>query len=96
MKRQLDKNTIVIGISKDPVSSHQKFVTKYELPFILLSDTNLDVIKKYDVWHEKKLYGKPYMGVVRSTYLIDENGLIIKASENVKPDSDANQMYCEL
>lgn len=92
----LDKNTIVIGISKDPVSSHQKFVTKYELPFILLSDTNLDVIKKYDVWHEKKLYGKPYMGVVRSTYLIDENGLIIKASENVKPDLDANQMYCEL
>ena len=91
-----EKDIVIIGISKDPVSAHQKFVTKYELPFILLSDTNLDVIKKYDVWHEKKLYGKPYMGVVRSTYLIDENGLIIKASENVKPDSDANQMYCEL
>jgi peroxiredoxin Q/BCP len=79
----------VIGISKDSIQSHQKFAEKYELPFILLSDPELEVIKAYDVWQEKKLYGKSSMGVVRSTYIVDENGVIIKVFEKAKPDTNA-------
>jgi peroxiredoxin Q/BCP len=79
----------VIGISKDSSQSHQKFAEKYELPFILLSDPDLQVIKAYDVWQEKKLYGKTSLGVVRSTYVIDENGVIIKVFEKAKPDTNA-------
>lgn len=79
----------VIGISKDSIQSHQKFAEKYELPFILLSDPDLAAIKAYDVWQEKKLYGKISMGVVRSTYIIDESGTIIKVFEKAKPDTNA-------
>ena len=90
----VDKNTVVIGISKDSVKSHQNFATKFELPFILLSDTSVEVIKAYDVWKEKKFMGKTYMGVVRSTYLINESGIITHAFENVSPDQDATNMTC--
>lgn len=79
---------IIIGISKDSSKSHQKFIEKYELPFILLSDPDLLAIQGYDVWHEKVLYGKKSMGVVRSTYLIDENGWIIWAKEKVNPEKN--------
>ena len=82
----------VIGISKDSSASHQKFALKYELPFFLLSDTELTAIKAYDVWQEKKLYGKVSMGVVRSTYIIDENGIIIKVFEKAKPDTNAKEI----
>lgn len=92
----VQKDAIVIGISKDSVKSHLKFASKYELPFILLSDANLEVVNLYDVWKEKKLYGVTYMGVVRTTYLIDESGYIIRAEENVKPDKDALNMVCSL
>ncbi len=79
----------VIGISKDSTASHKKFAEKYELPFILLSDPELTAIKAYDVWQEKKMYGKVSMGVVRTAYVIDENGVIEKAMPKVKPDTNA-------
>ena len=79
-----EKGAEIIGISKDSVSSHDRFAEKYSLPFTILSDTELTAIKAYDVWKEKKNYGKVSMGVVRTTYLIDENGIIIKAAEKVK------------
>ncbi|MEW4411841.1 thioredoxin-dependent thiol peroxidase [Clostridium sp. AN503] len=82
----------VVGISKDSVKSHQNFAKKHELPFILLSDPELQAIQAYDVWKEKKLYGKVSMGVVRSTYVIDENGVIEKAMEKVKPDTNAAEI----
>lgn len=85
-------NVVVIGISKDSVASHQKFVQKHSLPFILLSDPDRTAIEAYDVWKEKKLYGKVSMGVVRTTYLIDENGVIEKVMEKVKPDTNANDV----
>ena len=87
-----DKNVVVLGISKDSISSHKKFQTNYNLTFSLLSDEKLDVITKYDVWKEKKNYGKTYMGIVRTTYLIDENGVIIFANDKVKAASDALTM----
>ncbi len=87
-----DMGVPVIGISKDSVKSHQNFATKYELPFILLSDPQLEAIQAYDVWKEKKLYGKVSMGVVRSTYIIDENGMIQWAKEKVKPDTNAAEI----
>ncbi|MGN0173732.1 MAG: thioredoxin-dependent thiol peroxidase [Acutalibacteraceae bacterium] len=83
---------IVIGISKDSVASHQKFSEKYNLPFILLSDPDLKAIKAYDVWKEKKMYGKVSFGVVRSTYIIDENGEIERAMPKVKPDTNAQEI----
>ena len=86
----------VIGISKDSVKSHSNFVAKYQLPFLLLSDPELTAIQAYDVWKEKKLYGKVSMGVVRSTYLIDENGIIEKAMEKVKPDTNAADILAYL
>lgn len=89
-------NAVVIGISKDSVKSHSKFAEKYELPFLLLADPELDAIQKYDVWQEKKLYGKTYMGVVRSTYVIDEEGQIVYAFEKVKPDTDAQLILDKL
>ena len=88
----IEKDAVVIGISKDSVASHKKFEDKYNLPFVLLSDTGLDVIKAYDVWKEKKNYGKVSMGVVRTTYLIDENGIIIKGFDKVKAAENPNQM----
>lgn len=91
-----DKDTVVVGISKDTVSSHKKFQEKYNLPFILLADPELKTIKEYDVWHEKNMYGKKTMGVVRTTYLIDENGIIEKAFEKVKAIENPMQMLNEL
>lgn len=88
----IDKNAVVIGISKDSVSSHKRFEEKYNLPFTILSDEKLEVIKMYDVWKEKKLYGKVSMGVVRTTYLIDENGIIINANDKVKAAENPEQM----
>lgn len=82
----------VIGVSKDSVASHVKFAEKYSLPFILLSDPELEAIKAYDVWQEKKNYGKVSMGVVRSTYIIDEHGIIEKVMPKVKPDTNAAEI----
>ena len=87
-----EKNIEVIGISKDSVASHVKFAEKYSLPFILLADTDLEVIKAYGVWHEKKLYGKVSMGVVRTTFIIDENGNIEAVMPKVKPDTNAAEI----
>ncbi len=91
-----EKGAVILGVSKDSVASHKKFEEKYGLPFTLLSDTELEVIKAYDVWKEKKLYGKTSMGVVRSTYLIDENGMIAKAFDKVKAAENPSQMLEEL
>ena len=82
----------VIGVSKDSAASHQKFADKHSLPFILLSDPELTAIQAYDVWQEKKLYGKVSMGVVRTTYVIDEHGVIEKAMPKVKPDTNAAEI----
>ena len=90
------KNVVVIGISKDSVASHQKFAEKYDLPFILLSDPDKEVIQAYDVWKEKKLYGKVSFGVERSTYIIDENGYVEKALPKVKPDTNAADILAYL
>ena len=90
------KNVAVIGVSKDSVASHQKFAAKYDLPFILLSDPELQAIQAYGVWQEKKLYGKVSMGVVRSTYLIDEQGVIARVMPKVKPDTNAADILAAL
>ena len=87
---------MVLGVSKDPVSSHKKFEEKYSLPFTLLSDPEAEVIRAYDVWKEKKNYGKVSMGVVRTTYLIDEEGVIIKAMDKVKAADNPEQMLAAL
>lgn len=91
-----EKGAVIIGISKDSVASHKKFEEKYGLPFTLLSDTEKLVIQAYDVWKEKKNYGKVSMGVVRTTYLIDEKGMIVKAFGNVKAAENPTQMLGEL
>ena len=85
-------NAQVIGISKDSVNSHLKFAEKYNLPFVLLSDPELEAIKAYDVWQEKKMCGKVSMGVVRTTFIIDENGNIEKIMPKVKPDTNASEI----
>ena len=87
-----EKGAVVLGVSKDSVASHKKFEEKYGLPFTLLSDTELTVIKAYDVWKEKNMYGKTVMGTVRTTYLIDENGVIMKALGKVKPGENPQDM----
>ena len=92
----LQKGVVVIGISKDSISSHKKFSDKYELPFVLLSDPDLNVISEYGVWGEKKMCGKNYMGVIRTTYIIDEAGFIEKVYEKVKPDKNAEEILCDL
>lgn len=84
-----DKDVAVVGVSKDSTASHQKFAEKYNLPFVLLSDPELEAIKAYDVWQEKKMYGKVSFGVVRTTYIIDEKGMIEKTMPKVKPDTNA-------
>ena len=89
-------DAVVIGVSKDSVASHAKFAAKYDLPFILLADPELDAIKAYDVWKEKKLYGKVSMGIVRTTYVIDKNGMIEKAMPKVKPDTNAAEILAYL
>ena len=91
-----EKGAVILGVSADSVESHKKFEEKHGLPFTLLSDPQKAVIQAYDVWKEKKMFGKPAMGVVRSTYLIDENGIIIKAFDKVKAAENANQMLKEL
>lgn len=88
----MEKGAVVLGVSKDSVSSHKNFEQKYALPFPLLSDPEKEVIQAYDVWKEKKNYGKVSLGVVRTTYLIDENGIIIKAMGNVKAAENPERM----
>ena len=88
--KELD--AVVIGISKDSVASHKKFAEKYELPFVLLSDPELAAIEPYGVWQEKKLYGKVSMGVVRTTFILDENGVVEKVMPKVKPDTNAAEV----
>ncbi|MBQ8932435.1 MAG: thioredoxin-dependent thiol peroxidase [Ruminiclostridium sp.] len=95
-KQFKEKNIEVIGVSKDSVASHQKFAEKHGLDFVLLSDPELMAIKAYDVWQEKKLYGKVSMGVVRTTYIIDEKGYIEKVMPKVKPDTNAAEILAEL
>ena len=87
-----EKGAAVIGVSKDSVASHKKFQEKFGLPFTLLSDPELKVIQAYGVWQEKNMYGKKTMGVVRSTYLIDEKGVIVKAFGKVKAAENPRQM----
>ena len=87
-----DKDVVVIGISKDSVASHQKFAQKYDLPFILLSDPELKAIQGFGVWQEKKNYGKVSMGVVRSTFILDENGVVEKVFPKAKPDTNAAEI----
>jgi peroxiredoxin Q/BCP len=88
----LDAGAVVIGISKDDISSHEKFKNKHKLPFYLLSDPNNSVIESYGAWQEKKMYGKTFMGIVRSTFIIDENGIIIKIYPKVKPDTHGEEV----
>ena len=87
-----EQGAVVIGVNKDSVASHKKFEEKYGLAFPLLSDPELETIQAYDVWHEKKMAGRTYMGIVRTTYLIDENGIIVKASDKVKAADNPQQM----
>ena len=91
-----EKGAVVLGVSKDPVSSHKRFEEKQDLKITILADPEKEVIRLYDVWKEKKLYGKPSMGVVRTTYLIDEEGIIIKANDKVKAADDPDKMLAEL
>ena len=91
-----EKGIVVIGISKDSISSHLKFAEKYNLPFILLSDPDLVAIKAYGVWGEKKLYGKVSMGVSRTTFIIDENGIVTHVMKKVKPDTNAEEILSIL
>ncbi len=92
----LEKGAVVLGVSKDSVASHKRFEEKYGLPFTLLSDEDKTVIQAYDVWQEKKNYGKVTMGVVRTTYLIDEGGTIIRAYDKVRAAENPAQMLGEL
>ena len=91
-----EKNVVVIGVSKDSVASHLRFAQKYNLPFVLLSDPELQAIRAYDVWQEKKLYGKTSMGVVRTTFIIDERSNIEKIMPKVKPDTNAAEILAYL
>ena len=90
------KGVEVVGISKDSVASHIKFAEKYDLPFILLSDPDRVAIEAYGVWQEKKMCGKVSMGVVRTTFIIDENGNVEKIMPKVKPDTNAADILAEL
>ena len=96
MPQFTEKGAVIIGVSKDSVASHKKFEEKYGLPFTLLSDTERVVIESYDVWKEKKNYGKVSMGVVRTTYLIDEEGIIARAYGAVKAADNPAQMLEEV
>ncbi|MCR5731585.1 MAG: thioredoxin-dependent thiol peroxidase [Sphaerochaetaceae bacterium] len=92
MPQITEKGAVILGVSKDSVKSHKKFEDNYSLPFTLLADTELEVIKAYDVWKEKNMYGKKTFGVVRTTYLIDEEGKIINALGKVKAKDNPEQM----
>lgn len=91
-----EKGVTVIGVSKDTSAAHRKFADKFGLPFILLADPEKEVLQKYDVWVKKNMYGKQVMGVVRSSYLIDEEGRIVKVHAKVKPEENAGQMLKDL
>ena len=90
------RGIVVIGISKDSVASHQKFAEKYSLPFILLSDPERKAIEAFGVWQEKKMCGKVSMGVVRTTFIIDEDGNVERVMKNVKPDTNAAEILATL
>lgn len=92
----VEKGVTVIGVSKDTSVAHRKFADKFELPFILLADPEKEVLQKYDVWVKKNMYGKQVMGVVRSSYLIDEEGRIVKVHAKVKPEENAGQVLKDL
>ncbi|MBQ4615095.1 MAG: thioredoxin-dependent thiol peroxidase [Mailhella sp.] len=96
MPQIAEKGAVILGVSKDSVASHRKFADKYGLAFTLLADPERTVIEAYDVWKEKKNYGKVSMGVVRTTYLIDEDGVIVDASDKVKAPDDAERMLAVL
>ena len=87
-----EKGVVVIGVSRDSVASHEKFAQKHGLSFVLLSDAELEVIKAYGVWGEKKMCGKTGFGVIRTTFIIDENGIIEKIMPKVKPDTNAREI----
>lgn len=91
-----NRNIVVLGISKDSAASHQKFAAKFDLPFILLSDENKEAIQSFGVWQEKKQYGKTTMGVVRSTFLLDENGVVVKVFKKANPDTNAQDSLDSL
>ena len=78
------KDTVILGVSNDPPEKHQKFINKYDLPFQLISDENKKIVSKYGVWQEKKMYGKVFMGIVRSTFIIDKKGIVLKIFTKVK------------
>ncbi len=90
------KGAVVVGVSKDSAASHKKFAEKHGLPFVLLSDPDHAVLELYDVWKEKKQYGKVSMGTVRSTYIIDPEGVIRRAMPKVKPDTNAADVLAAL
>ena len=89
-------NAQVVGVNRDSEASHRKFADKYQLPFVLLSDPERTVLESYGVWQEKKMCGKTSMGIVRTSFLIDENGVIEKVYEKVKPDTDARQILDDI
>lgn len=89
-------NTVIVGVSKDALNSHEKFIEKYKLPFVLLSDTELKLMEAFGVWKEKTMYGKTALGVSRSTFLIDENGILIKAWPNIKATGHVGKVLEEL
>lgn len=91
-----EQGIVVLGISKDNAASHEKFSKKYDLPFTLLSDEDLKVIKMYEVWGKKKMYGKEYDGVLRTTYVIDPQGIIQKVYEQVKPEEHASEIINDI
>ena len=90
------KNAVIVGVSKDSPASHAKFAQKFSLPFVLLSDPDLQAIRAYGVWQEKKLYGKVSMGVVRTTFLIDETGTLLAVMPKVRPDTNAADVLALL
>lgn len=95
-KQFKEKGYEILGVSADSEKSHQKFISKYDLPFRLISDTNKKVLKDYGAWGEKKLYGKSYMGILRKTFIIDENGYVEKIIEKVKTKEHSKQIFAEL
>lgn len=95
-KQFLEQGFDVIGVSADSEKSHQNFISKYQLPFRLISDTDKKVLQDYGAWGEKKMYGKAYMGILRKTFIIDEEGIIIKIIEKVKTKEHSTQIFTEL
>lgn len=90
------KNFVIIGISPDSEESHNKFKDKYDLPFNLIADTEKEILQAYGAWGEKKMYGKTYMGVLRQTFIVNEDGIIEKIISKVKTKDHTNQIYKEL